>query len=96
LPAAVLVPLPFLSVLLSFQRGILVVARTTRPITIATALEVAGIGLIFPLLGWRFGVVGVTAAAISILLGRIAANSFLIAPCRRAIKPYPWIETSEK
>jgi hypothetical protein len=85
LPTIVLVPMPFLSVLLSFQRGILVVARTTRPITIATALEVGGIALIFPLLGWKMGMVGVTAAAISILLGRIAANSFLMAPCRNAM-----------
>ena len=94
LPVAVLVPLPFLSVLLSFQRGVLVVARTTRPITIATALEVAGIALIFPIIGWKLGIVGVTAAAISILLGRIAANTFLIAPCRRALIPSPWQETS--
>jgi hypothetical protein len=94
LPTAILVPLPLLSVLLSFQRGILVVARTTRPITIATALEVGGIALIFPLLGWRMGMVGVTAAAISIVLGRIAANSFLIAPCWKAMVPSPWRKTS--
>ena len=93
LPAAILVPLPFLSVLLSFQRGILVVARTTRPITIATALEVGGIALIFLILGWKVGMVGMTAAAISILGGRVAANSFLVAPCRKAVIPSPWQET---
>ncbi len=87
IPTIFLVPLPFLSALLSFQRSILVVARNTRPITIATALEVTGIALLFPLLGWKFGVVGVTAAAASILIGRIAANSFLMAPCRKAILP---------
>ena len=90
IPTILLVPLPFLSALLSFQRSILVVARNTRPITIATALEVAGIALLFPLLGWKFGVVGVTAAAASILIGRIAANSFLMAPCRKAILPSAW------
>ena len=89
LPTAILVPIPFLSVLLSFQRGILVVARTTRPLTLATALEVAGIALLFPFLGWKMGMVGVTAAAISILLGRIAANAFLMAPCKRALNPSP-------
>jgi hypothetical protein len=94
LPTAILVPLPFLSVLLSFQRGILVVARTTRPITIATALEVGGIALIFPLLGWKVGMVGATAAAISILLGRIAANSFLMAPCKGVMVPSPGQESS--
>jgi Na+-driven multidrug efflux pump len=90
IPTAVLVPMPFLAVLLSFQRGILVVARKTRPITIATAIEVTGIALLFPLLGYKLGLVGVTAAAIAIVLGRIAANSFLIAPCRKAIGPTPW------
>jgi hypothetical protein len=85
LPTAILVPIPFLSVLLSFQRGMLVVARRTRPITIATAIEVTGIAIIFPLLGWRLGLVGVTAAAISILLGRLAANSFLMGPIRAAM-----------
>ena len=81
----ILVPLPFLSVLLSFQRGIMVLDRRTRPITIATALEVTGIAVVFPLLGWKAGMVGVTAAAVSILLGRIAANSFLMRPCREAL-----------
>ena len=63
------------------------VGRTTRPITIATAIEVAGIGMLFPLLGWRFDMVGVTAAAISMLVGRVAANVFLIAPCARVLRP---------
>ncbi len=89
-PTLILVPMAFLSVLLSFQRGILVVARNTRPITIATALEVGLICLLFPLLGWRMEMVGVTAAAVSILLGRIVANAFLIAPCRKAVLPSTW------
>lgn len=95
IPTAILVPLPFLSVLLSFQRGILVVARKTRPITIASALEVTGIALLFPLLGWKLGFVGVTAASVSIVLGRIAANSFLIAPCKKAIRPPHWQKTTD-
>jgi hypothetical protein len=90
LPAAVLVPLPFLSVLLSFQRALLVGARTTRPITVATALEVGGMAVIFPLLGWHLGWVGVTAAATAILVGRLAANAFLMAPCRIALERTSW------
>lgn len=86
LPIAVLVPIPFMSVLLSFQRSILVVARRTRPITIATALEVGGIALLFPLLGWRAGMTGVTAAAVSIVCGRLMANTFLIFPCRSVLR----------
>ncbi len=85
LPAAILVPIPFMSVLLSYQRGLLVVARRTRPITLATILEVGGIALIFPFLGWKMGLVGVTAAAISILAGRLASNSFLMVPLRQSV-----------
>jgi progressive ankylosis protein len=86
LPIAILVPIPFTSVVLSFQRGILVVARRTRPITIATALEVGGIALLFPLLGWKVGMTGVTAAAVSIVFGRLLANTFLLFPCRAVLR----------
>lgn len=90
LPTAILVPIPFMSVLLSFQRSLLVVGRRTRPITLATALEVGGIALLFPLLGWRMGMVGVTAAAVAILLGRVAANTFLMSPCRGVLAAGGW------
>ncbi|MGW8268282.1 MAG: hypothetical protein ACWGSQ_18085, partial [Longimicrobiales bacterium] len=96
LPAAILVPLPFMSVLLSFQRSLLVVGMRTRPITLATALEVGGIALFFPLLGWKMGFVGVTAAAIAILLGRVASNSFLMFPCRTVLAPGGWQGSSRK
>ena len=96
LPTAILVPLPFMSVLLSFQRSLLVVGMRTRPITLATALEVAGIALFFPLLGWKMGLVGVTAAAIAILLGRVASNSFLMFPCRTVLVAGGWQGLSRK
>jgi hypothetical protein len=90
IPTAILVPIPILSVLLSFQRGILVVARRTRPITVATALEVGGIAVLFPLLGWHAGMVGVTAAALAILLGRLASNSFLLFACKNVLDASAW------
>jgi hypothetical protein len=74
-----------MAVLLSFQRAMMVNARRTRAITVATALEVGGIALFFPLLGWKFGMVGVTAAAVSILVGRFVANTFLLLPCKQAL-----------
>ncbi len=85
LPTAILVPIPLMSVLLSFQRAMMVTDRRTRAITVATALEVGGIALFFPLLGWKFGFVGVTAAAISILMGRVLSNGFLLGTCREAL-----------
>jgi len=93
LPTIIMVPMASLSVLLSLQRGILVVARRTRPITIATALEVGGIAVLFPLLGWRAGMVGVTAAAVSLLVGRIIANSFLTMACGKAMGRPGWPES---
>ena len=86
LPIAILVPIPLTSVVLSFQRGILVVARRTRPITIATAMEVGGIAFLFPILGWKAGMTGVTAAAISIVFGRLLATTFLLFPCRAVLR----------
>ena len=85
-PTMILVPIPFLSVLLSFQRSILVLVHRTRPITWATGIEVAGIALLFPLLGWQLGVVGVTAAAVAFLVGRIAGNLSLLKPCADALR----------
>ncbi len=96
IPAAVLVPMPAMSVLLSFQRSLLVTGRRTRPITLATALEVGGIALFFPLLGWKMGWVGVTAAAVAILLGRVISNSFLMVPCRSVVEAGAWQGSSRR
>jgi hypothetical protein len=76
-PTRILVPLPALSVVLSFQRAILVQERTTRPITVATVVEVAGIATLFPLFGWGLGLMGVTAAMLAFLGGRLAGVLFL-------------------
>ncbi len=85
-PTRILALLPALSVLLSFQRAILVQGRLTRPITLATALEVAGIVLALLALIQGFGVVGATAAAIAFLAGRLASNSYLVPPCLRVLR----------
>lgn len=78
IPTRVLVPLPALSVLLSFQRALLVQERNTRPITVATAVEVVGIALLFPVFGWGVGLMGVTSATLAFLGGRIAGVLFLL------------------
>jgi len=85
-PTAVLVPIPLLAVVLSFQRAILVIAQRTRLISWATAIEVTGIAIVFPLLGWKLGVVGVTAASVALLLGRIGSTGYLLRPCAGAVR----------
>ncbi|MDX1578340.1 MAG: hypothetical protein R3266_07635 [Gemmatimonadota bacterium] len=86
IPAArVLSPIPFLGIWLSLQRGVLMKGRRTRPITVATAAEVAVVAVAFAALGWGVGLVGVTAAFVALVVGRSAANLYLIGPVRRAL-----------
>ncbi len=85
-PTRILTPLPFLSVILSYQRGILVQGRRTRPITLATAIEVTSIvAVLAALIGW-LDLVGATAAAIAFVAGRLASTGYLIRPCLTALR----------
>lgn len=83
--ARVLVPLPALAVLLALQQSILVQGRSTRPITLSTAIEVAGIAMLFPILAWSAGMIGVIAAMLALLGGRLAGNLYLVRPVRKIL-----------
>lgn len=85
-PARILVPIPALSVLLSFQRAVLMGDRRTRPITVATAIEVGTIAILFVLGGWVAGLVGATAAFLAFLGGRIASTAYLVPSSARALR----------
>jgi len=78
LPVAILFVQPALTVLLSYQRATLVVARTTRPITWATVLEVGGIVFVLLTLTHFAGWVGATAAACALVAGRAASGIYLL------------------
>jgi progressive ankylosis protein len=84
-PTRILVLLPAVAVLLAYQHGLLVQARTTRAITVATALELAAIGVLFTLFGWRLGWLGVTAASLSLVGGRFLGAGYLAWPVWRAL-----------
>ncbi len=77
-PARILVLMPGLSVLLSFQRAMLVTRRDTGFITWASVLEVAGIlGTLFVTIHlghWT----GATAAATAFMIGRLLGNISLL------------------
>lgn len=77
-PVRILSLMPLLSVLLSLQRALLVHSRRTQPITWASVLEVTGIFVVLllaiPVGNW----VGATAAATAFMVGRIAANAYLL------------------
>ncbi|MDT8435667.1 MAG: hypothetical protein RRA92_02820 [Gemmatimonadota bacterium] len=84
LPAArILVPLPALSVFLSFLRAVLMKGGDTRPITVATAIEVAAIAGLFATGGWALGLVGVNAAVLAMVGGRAASTGWLAPTLRR-------------
>jgi Na+-driven multidrug efflux pump len=77
LPLKILILLPALSVLLSFQRSTLVVSRQTKPISIATAVELGGIIIVLAVCIGYFNMVGVVAAALAYILGKAASTIYL-------------------
>ncbi len=82
-PTMLLVPMPGISVWLSFQRGILVNGRRTGPITIATAIEVGLIAVVFVVAAFGFGWIGVTAAFFGFVTARAVANIYISTRARR-------------
>jgi hypothetical protein len=86
-PTRILVLIPGLAVILSFQRAVLVHAKKTVPVTAATVIEVVGIVAILGIGVFVLDWVGAVAAALALLMGRFAANVYLapilVAPPRR-------------
>lgn len=82
-PIRILTLMPMLSVLLSFQRSMLVARRHTGPVTWASAIEVVGI-LTVLFIAIRMGDwVGATAAAAAFMVGRLMSNLYLIGQTHR-------------
>lgn len=80
LPTRILTIIPGLMVLLSFQRALLVNNKKTKPITIATAIEVLTIIFLLIFTTRFIGMIGVIGAALSLISGRLMANSYLFVP----------------
>ncbi len=86
LPAArILALMPSLTVLLSWQRALLVHLRATSAVTWATATEVIVVVVVVNAAAGPAGLVGATSAAIGLLAGRLGANLVLVAPVRRSL-----------
>ncbi len=84
LPVRIFTLIPALTVLLAFQRARLVVGQKTRPITVATASEVSVIAafLLLAVSGTHW--IGVTAAALAAMSGRLCAVIYLQATLKRS------------
>jgi Na+-driven multidrug efflux pump len=80
LPTQIMAIMPGLTILLSFQRSVLVNHKRTRPITVATLLEVMMIIFILFFTTRIFDFVGIVGAAIAFILGRLLANGYLFIP----------------
>ncbi len=80
LPLRIIAVIPGLTVLISFQRSVLVYSRITSPITLATAIEVTMIILVLFSGINLLNAVGVVAAVSAFVLGRLASNTYLSFP----------------
>jgi O-antigen/teichoic acid export membrane protein len=98
-PLRLLVLLPALSVVLSLQRSMLLTARRTTSITLASGAEIVTIAGLLWVGIHVFDVVGVISAAVALVIGRFLTNLWLIWPCwqvkalRRSRRPATQIET---
>lgn len=80
IPLMIIAIMPGLSVLITFQRSVLVYSRKTSPITFATIIEVVGILLILFITIKHLEFVGVIAAATAFLVGRTGSITYLMFP----------------
>ena len=76
-PLKIMAIIPALTVLISFQRSILVGDKNTAPITWATAIEFTVIVIVMLVSIHVFSFVGAVAATTSFVVGRSAANIYL-------------------
>jgi len=87
-PLRIFALLPALSVVQSFQRAMLVHGRRTGPMGWATAVELGGLAITLAILIGGLGTVGVIAAAIGTMAGRVAGISVLLPTVRRVVGRY--------
>jgi hypothetical protein len=85
-PTKLLVIMPGLTVLLSFQRAVLVNNKNTTPVTIATLIEVFTIVTVLFVTIHGFDYIGIIAAATALITGRMLANGYLYIPFRSVLK----------
>ena len=86
LPLQIMSVLPAFSVLLAFERGVLVHAHRNATITVATLMELATIATTLAIGILMFDIVGAVAAAMAIVLARTVGTAWLLAPCRGALR----------
>jgi O-antigen/teichoic acid export membrane protein len=79
-PTKLLIVLPALEVVMSFQRGLMVAGLRTRAVTLGALVEIITIVFILNLAVHSFNLVGAMAAALALVTGRAFAILFLLYP----------------
>ena len=85
LPLQIMAIFPALTVLICFQRSLLIVARVTRPVSLATGLEALCIFTLLTLSILYLPLPGAVAATTAYVVGRLFGIGMLQRPTRRAI-----------
>lgn len=78
LPLQIIALMPALTVVINFQKAILIYSKKTGSLTIATTIEVIGIILVLFLTVELFDFVGVVAAVLGFVIGRVSANLYIL------------------
>ena len=86
LPLMIMSFFPAFTVLISFQRAVLVKANETKQITYGTAIEFVGIIVVVAICIKFFSLVGAVAATIAFVIGRMAACGYLLPPTISSLK----------
>lgn len=86
LPLMIMFFFPALTVLISIQRGVLVAAKNTQPITVGTITEFLTIVITLIILINHLNFIGAVAATIAFVAGRIASNIYLMHSTVRSLK----------
>lgn len=78
LPFRIMILMPALTVMLNYQRSLMVINGTTGPISVATAIELAGIIAVLFVSVVYYNLIGVVAASIAFVAGKSLSNLYLL------------------
>jgi Na+-driven multidrug efflux pump len=85
LPLMLYAIFPSLNVWLNFQRAVLILGKETKPLTVGIIVEVVGMFLVLFVSINMMNAVGIIAAVIAIVLGRLASNVYLVRPYKKVM-----------
>jgi hypothetical protein len=88
LPLKIMILLPALTVYLNFQRSTLIINGTTGPISVSTATELLGIIAVLLVCVVFLNFIGVVAASVAFIAGKIISNIYLAPKHEKAVNGF--------